>query len=699
MADKRIKDLTNTATEADLVAGKYFALDDSTGTKKLPAEYLAKQSVQEGLVFINSEFLYKYSGNFSNTAGGYLYKELTLLDTAVTNDYSYLYVKVDSDVTEITYYSIYFYDSNNVSLGSTAPLSFNEGYWVKVKNGAKKLVVSGGTNPIANVRNFIINARIYERSFYERFFDGQDDSRFKILERVNPVEVVEYVYDVAVNSGNKFNKAFDTLSLAIANDYTYIELFTQSATTDISTYTVYFWNSSNTLISSVAGIKLNELCWVKVPIGTKKIQAYNGTVLSNSTTFNIEASVYERSSYERIFDEQIDSRFESIENVNSDLLYKYNGVFSNTVGGYLLKDLTSFNSVVDNDYTYVQIEVDSDVTEITYYRLYFYDENNVSLGSSDPLSFNTKYGIKVKNGTKKITVSGGANAIATVRNFDISALVYEVSLYERTLIAQTIHDCYWFSGKKVMCIGDSITQFSYNGKSYVDYLKEMTGAVAINAGVGGTRYAPRGESTSTPSTSAQAYANLDIYNRVHAWATTNDWTNIDAAVSYLATQGIYIAGHISAMKNNPIAGVDAVILLAGTNDFTAGTALGDVDSVDTTKTLGALNKIIEELLTANGNLKIFVLTPTIRYMEDNRTDPYFSDNWINAMGITLKEESAKIQECAVKNHIPVCDLYNTLGWNKWNFSTYFADNDSTHPKKGYDSLARRVAEFVKANGF
>jgi hypothetical protein len=44
-----VHNLPTTATEADLVAGNYLALDGSTGTKKLPAEDVAKRSVQDEL--------------------------------------------------------------------------------------------------------------------------------------------------------------------------------------------------------------------------------------------------------------------------------------------------------------------------------------------------------------------------------------------------------------------------------------------------------------------------------------------------------------------------------------------------------------------------------------------------------------------------------------------------------------------------
>ena len=50
MADKRIKDLSTSATEADLTSGNYIPLDGSAGTKKLPGNCIAPKSVQDSLV-------------------------------------------------------------------------------------------------------------------------------------------------------------------------------------------------------------------------------------------------------------------------------------------------------------------------------------------------------------------------------------------------------------------------------------------------------------------------------------------------------------------------------------------------------------------------------------------------------------------------------------------------------------------------
>lgn len=50
MAKKRIKNLSQTATEADLVSGNYLALDGANGTKKLPGNCVAPKSIQDNII-------------------------------------------------------------------------------------------------------------------------------------------------------------------------------------------------------------------------------------------------------------------------------------------------------------------------------------------------------------------------------------------------------------------------------------------------------------------------------------------------------------------------------------------------------------------------------------------------------------------------------------------------------------------------
>lgn len=77
------------------------------------------------------------------------------------------------------------------------------------------------------------------------------------------------------------------------------------------------------------------------------------------------------------------------------------------------------------------------------------------------------------------------------------------------------------------------------------------------------------------------------------------------------------------------------------------------------------------------------MTPIVRwigYTNGTGLDENFSD--ILVIGtMTLRQFAQKVYDIVKSNHIPVCDLYNSLGWNKYNFSSYFSDDDGTHPYK------------------
>ena len=65
--------------------------------------------------------------------------------------------------------------------------------------------------------------------------------------------------------------------------------------------------------------------------------------------------------------------------------------------------------------------------------------------------------------------------------------------------------------------------------------------------------------------------------------------------------------------------------------------------------------------------------------------------------IYLDDYVDAIKYVAENNCIPVCDMYRTLGWNKWNFSQYFNDGDGVHPFKGFKQIAERMQSFILSN--
>lgn len=257
------------------------------------------------------------------------------------------------------------------------------------------------------------------------------------------------------------------------------------------------------------------------------------------------------------------------------------------------------------------------------------------------------------------------------------------------------------AGKKVVSFGDSIWEFyDSNGKGIVEYLQDISGNTDIYKGaIGGSRLKPRRASVANPTDAIAAYGNLDIYNLVNAWVN-NDWTNVDAAVLWLknntADDNTDI---INNLKACPVGNTDIVLIAGGTNDSKNGVALGTKTSNDTTTTCGSLALCIHLILSANPKIKIFQMSPIVRYVE-NTTPPdeqYWSDVWQNASNVTLADCAEALRETAKYHHIPSCDLYWELGWNQDNFLEFFNASDLTHPYKGFRRIAEKVYTYLNSH--
>lgn len=272
------------------------------------------------------------------------------------------------------------------------------------------------------------------------------------------------------------------------------------------------------------------------------------------------------------------------------------------------------------------------------------------------------------------------------------------------------------SGKKIVCLGDSITEIvNSDYKHYSDYIAERTGATMINCGFGGTqlrqRLAPVADFNSLPeSTEAEiatktryAYALIDIINLVKA-ITSNNFTEQTKAVNWLANHGDDNRAILARLVAVDWTTVDGVTICAGTNDWPSNKpTLGETGSTDINYTLGAVNEIIRLLLSTYKQLKLYWFTPIVRWI-DYAGGTGDAAKWSDVLEYnqengTLRYFAAAIENEVKLNHVPVCDLYNTLGWNKSNFSKYFPANDGTHPKTidGLSFLGKKIGAFILAN--
>lgn len=261
-------------------------------------------------------------------------------------------------------------------------------------------------------------------------------------------------------------------------------------------------------------------------------------------------------------------------------------------------------------------------------------------------------------------------------------------------------------GKTIVCFGDSITEFKDNsGLGYCNYIHNISGANVINVACGGAQIRQRTTPVLNPTNNREGYAGMDIVNVVRAAANVpfdgiHTYRDVvqnacDYIYSNLGDDNRIIISNLLAIDWTK---VNAVTILGGVNDWNnGGNTRGASGGTDENTTLGAVNVIIQTLLSAYPHLSVYWLTPTVHWAANvaDRNDSNWSDVEVKD-GYTLKQLSEAIKQEVELQHLPVCDLYNTLGWNKFNFGQYFTDTDGTHPYKGFEFLGRKIAAFIMA---
>lgn len=261
------------------------------------------------------------------------------------------------------------------------------------------------------------------------------------------------------------------------------------------------------------------------------------------------------------------------------------------------------------------------------------------------------------------------------------------------------------SGKKILMLGDSITQLprtgaTVSGDGIVEYFAQKTGATVFRGAFGGAHIASRIDVSgiTTISSTTEAVAFLDIVNLVRA-ITTNDFSMQDAAVAYSGVDAYY-ATVLATIKSIDFSTLDAITIFAGTNDYnTTSTVIGEADSFEEVLNLrGALNSIIRMISTTFPKIKLYIFTPIVRWWPTDDTMDWtnvamWCENYARG-GRYLRDFVEAIQATAEKWQIPVCDMYHSMGWNVYNYEQFCTANDGTHPRNGFKQLADREAAFI-----
>lgn len=287
-----------------------------------------------------------------------------------------------------------------------------------------------------------------------------------------------------------------------------------------------------------------------------------------------------------------------------------------------------------------------------------------------------------------------------INNYIPAFTSYKVIAGEGAISTQieTLKDSYSpLRDKRIVCFGDSLTEFNGDdGKGYADYFAELTQANIIRGGVGGTQLATRKTVVETPTDYLEAYGAVDISNLVKAWAN-NEWTAVDNAVAWLAeNKSDDNSAQIERLKATPIENTDIVIVFGGTNDIANTTFGAPTDTNPVANTCGGINQIIDSILSVKPDMPIYFFTPTPRMTPDGLwCDDYRADQSDSIGSLSMPSLIKRIKECVELNHVPCCDMYNTIGVNRKNIYTYAPDG--VHFKYGYSMIANKMYGFIMAN--
>ena len=226
------------------------------------------------------------------------------------------------------------------------------------------------------------------------------------------------------------------------------------------------------------------------------------------------------------------------------------------------------------------------------------------------------------------------------------------------------------SGKKWTAIGDSWTQIhSDKNQSYVDYVSQITGVTAQNAGAGGTGYVTGGP---------------------------DNWNN-------------------QFFKRSIDANANLVTVFGSFNDaYDSNFKFGKQGDTDTNTLWGALKATLDHIYSLNFDAQVGVIAPGPWGAINQHLDATIkmstlgthSDSKVNDMSIVdFAEKYVQIlQDFAKLNSLPFLDLYHYSGLRPWDstfINKYYHgtnDTDTTHPNSEAMKkfIAPKVAEFIKS---
>lgn len=263
---------------------------------------------------------------------------------------------------------------------------------------------------------------------------------------------------------------------------------------------------------------------------------------------------------------------------------------------------------------------------------------------------------KIIEKTRRETNNGDSVILGILFSYENPSR-WMINIANPILIEDRICSQKW-AGKKVACLGDSITQKTENVRKYYDFWKVyLSPNTILDYGVAGSSISRK----------------------------TGEWPTWDTQVPF-----------VERIKTIP-KDIDVLTIFGGVNDWVADRTLGSLGDTEDTTFYGALDKMFKYATQNFQGKDIYVFTPLQndwikRPANDGTTDGR------NRSGKYLKEYVEAIKQVAEKYAIPVCDLYSTMFYP---FAEGFTEKympDGLHPNESAHKLmANKMASFVEAH--
>ena len=132
---------------------------------------------------------------------------------------------------------------------------------------------------------------------------------------------------------------------------------------------------------------------------------------------------------------------------------------------------------------------------------------------------------------------------------------------------------------------------------------------------------------------------------------------------------------------------DILTIMGGTNDWASRISIGTIDDDTRDTFIGGYKYLIEKVMQRIPNARIILMTPPFGYYNSG-----VGTGEINGVGTKLIEYINAVKSVAEYYKLPLINMYQDLGINKFNKDSFLIDEDvQVHPNS---NGGKRIAGLV-----